>query len=271
MPRMPAMPPQRLLLQARRNAANAVREVARMAKAAQAHLRPEAVRRKGEGDFVTTVDVRAEEQLKKHLLGALPEAGFIGEETGCEESERELVWVVDPIDGTSNFARGLPHWAVAVALLYRGLPIVASMWCSPEQVLYEAVRGRGAFRAGRRLTMRPGRWDDGTLVGCQWHRGQQDMSFVERLQSEGCRIRTFGCTVVQICDVAHGHLDANVQQQGRLWDIAAPGLLIEAAGGQFTDWQGKPVFPVDGPDPGHLSTVAAHGPVHASILRRACS
>ena len=267
MPRMPAMPPRSLLLEARRKAANAVRKVARMATAAQARLRPEAIRRKGEGDFVTIVDERAEQMLKKLLLAAVPEAGFIGEESGYDNCDRDLVWVVDPIDGTSNFARGLPHWAVAVALLYRWQPIVATMWCSPEQVLYEAIRGHGAFRAGRRLSLGQGRWDDGSLVGCQWYRGQPDMPFVERLQSGGCRIRTFGCTVTQICDVVHGRLDANVQQQGRLWDIAAPGLLLEVAGGQFTDWSGKPVFPTDGPDPGHISTVAASEPLHEPILK----
>ena len=81
-----------------------------------------------------------------------------------------------------------------------------------------------------------GRFDDGAMIGCQWFRGQADMRFLVALQSRGARIRTLGSTVVQLCDCAAGRLDGNVQQQGRLWDFAAAGLIAQEAGLRFTTW-----------------------------------
>jgi myo-inositol-1(or 4)-monophosphatase len=225
-------------------------------------------RRKGVGDFVTALDLRLERLLRQRLLADLPAAGFLGEETPSRGLDRDLVWVVDPIDGTSNFANGLPQHAIAVALLHRCTPIVAACWCLPERRLYEAVAGGGAFCDGRRLRMRSGRWDDGAIVGVQWHRGQQDLRFLARLQQDGARVRTSGCTVVQLADVVRGRLDGNVQQQGRIWDLAAPGLLVVEAGGRITDWDGRPLFPFASLDPGHVATVAASNTVHPRILRR---
>lgn len=225
------------------------------------------IHRKGVGDFVTAVDVRAERLLREQLRRVLPEAGFLGEEGASEHLDRDFVWVVDPIDGTSNFANGLPHHAVAVALVWRRQPVLGVLACEPEGVLYTAIAGDGARRMGRRVRIPAGRADDGAIFGCQWHRGQQDLAFLASLQSTGARIRTFGCTVVQLTDVVMGRLHANVQQQGRIWDIAAAGLVVQEAGGRFTDWSGKPVFPFHDLECGHTATIAAASGVHRRIVR----
>ncbi len=262
-----AVPPRQLS----RAAAAAIAAV----EAAVAHIRAarrrpaaRAAHRKGVGDFVTAIDVRCEQLLRRRLLDALPGSGFLGEETAVADLDRDFVWVVDPIDGTSNFANALPQWAVAVALLWRRQPVVAAIWCEPEAALYSAIHGQGARRDGRRLRARASRWDDGAIVGCQWHRGQQDLAFLAALQRDGARVRTFGSTVVQLVDVACGRLDGNVQQQGRIWDFAAPALVLLECGGSFTDWRGRPVFPLPGLEFGHLPTVGASGKVHARIVRR---
>jgi myo-inositol-1(or 4)-monophosphatase len=252
----------------RRQVADAVRQLAVMVRKQHRRRSGREVARKGAGDFVTATDLRAERQLRRLLSLALPTAGFLGEETDPRDLDRELVWVVDPIDGTSNYANGLPHYAVSVALLHHRRPVLAALWCEPEGALYEAVRSGGAFRSGRRLRMARGRWDDRSIVGCQWFRGQQDLDFLARLQRDGARIRTFGSTVTQLADVAASRLDANVQQQGRIWDVAAPGLLVEEAGGRITDWQGRPLFPFASLDLGHLPTVAAGPAVHRKVLAR---
>ncbi|MGE3174086.1 MAG: inositol monophosphatase [Planctomycetota bacterium] len=268
MPRPIDSPAATTLSRALTGAVAAVREAAAIARAASQRRRGTAPRRKGTGDFVTATDVRLERLLRRRLGGVLPEAGFLGEETDARGLDRDAVWVVDPIDGTSNFANGLPHWAVAVALLWRRRPVVAAIWCEPEGALYTAVHARGARREGRLLRPPRARWDDGAIVGCQWHRGQQQMDFLARLQRDGARVRTFGCTVVQLADVASGRLDGNVQQQGRIWDIAAPGLVLLEAGGAFTDWDGVPVFPLADLDVGHVPTIGASPDVHRRILRR---
>lgn len=243
-----------------------VQQIADLVHTARARLRPADVRRKGAGDFVTAIDVRAERRLRPALTALLPESGFLGEESRPADLERPWVWVVDPIDGTSNFARGLPHFAVSVALLFRGQPVLAVVHTEPERALYVARHGAGAWRAGRRLRAPAGRLDDGAMIGCQWFRGQQQLAFLARLQRRGGRIRTLGSTVTQLADVAVGRLDANVQEQGRAWDVAAAGLVAVEAGCRFTDWRGRAVFPFPSLEFGHVATVAATPRVHRGVL-----
>ena len=108
---------------------------------AQSRLRPSDVQRKAVGDFVTAIDVRSEKRLRRELLRLLPEAGFLGEESDATAIDNDWLWVVDPIDGTSNFSRGLPHFAVSVALLFRGQPMLAAIHCAPDGGLFTAVHG----------------------------------------------------------------------------------------------------------------------------------
>jgi len=259
--------PTRALQRICRVATAAVEEAAAFAQAARLRLRPGQVREKGAGDFVTSVDVRCERRLRAALGALLPDAGFLGEESRPHDLDAEWLWVVDPIDGTSNFARGLPHYAVAVALLRAGDPVLGIARCQPEAATYVALRGRGAFRNGRRFRIPCGRLDDGSILGCQWFRGQRDLGFLERLQQRGGRIRTLGCTVTQLVDVAMGRLDANVQEQGHVWDVAAAGLVVEEAGGRFTDWAGRRVFPFRDLSPRHTATVAGPPRIHRHVLR----
>lgn len=233
---------------------------------AQARLRPAHIKRKAVGDFVTAIDLRSEKQLRRELTKLLPEAGFLGEESEATGLHNDWLWVVDPIDGTSNFSRGLPHFAVSVALLYRRQPVLAAIHCAPESAIYTAVHGMGCWRNRRRLKAPRGRFDDGAIIGCQWFRGQNDMRFLPRLQSKGARIRTLGSTVVQLADVVRGRLDGNVQQQGRLWDFAAAGLVAVEAGLRFTDWRGKAVFPIKDLLVEHTATIAATPAVHRQIV-----
>lgn len=250
-----------------------VQSIAASLRTAQQRLRPHQVQRKGIGDFVTTADLRAERQLRQTLEQLLPAAGFLGEETTPADLDREWLWVVDPIDGTSNFARGLPHYAVAVALLHRGDPVLAVVHCFPDNTCLVARRGGGARRqatgakAFRRLPKPTGRLDDGAMLGAQWHRGQQQMDFLAALQRRGGRIRTLGSSVTQLVDVALGRLDANVQQQGRIWDLAAAGLIVEEAGARFTDWRGKPLLPFRDLTVTHSPSIAAAANIHPAVCR----
>src|SRR5262245_48795538 len=175
MPSADSAPHRQLLSTARAAAVSAVATAVATIRRTRSRRGATTPRRKGDGDFVTAIDLKCERLLRQRLLAAVPAAGFVGEETAVVGVDREAVWIVDPIDGTSNFANGLPHWAVAVALLWRGRPVVAATWCEPERVLYSAVAGRGAFAGSRRLRARRGRWDDGAIAGCQWFRGQQDL------------------------------------------------------------------------------------------------
>ena len=242
------------------------RSVAATTRRGQARLKAADIQRKGVGDFVTAADVRAEQRLRRELSALVPGAGFLGEESEPRAVTEDLVWVVDPIDGTSNYARGLPHYAVSLALLFRGRPVIGVCHCYPEDATYVAVHRAGVTRERRRITAPRARFDDGAVLGCQWFRGHKDMQFLSALQSAGARIRTLGSTVVHLCDCAMGRLDGNVQQQGRVWDFAAAGLIAQEAGLKFTDWRGRPVFPVGDLEVEHTATVAARPGVHRKLL-----
>jgi myo-inositol-1(or 4)-monophosphatase len=202
------------------------------------------------------------------VLAEWPEHGFLGEESPPLAPEAEYVWVVDPIDGTSNFGRGLPVHAVSVACLRRGNPVVAAVHCFPEDITYHAALGRGAYRGGARFALHGRRLDEAAILGLQWHRSARSLPYLGELLSTGSRIRNLGCTVVQLCEVALGRLDGNVQEHGRVWDFAAAALIVTEAGGLFTTWRGEAIFPVaDLANAGHLPSLAAHPQVHGHLRR----
>lgn len=222
---------------------------------------------KAEGDFVTRVDLAVEARLRRVLLGRHPEHGFLGEESSPERLDAPFVWVVDPIDGTSNFARGLRDFAVSVACLHRGRPLAAACFCAPENVLYSAASGLGAFRGRRRLRLHTATLGPAAIVGVQWLRDSRHVPFLEAVLASGSRVRNLGCTVAQLCDVAAGRLDANLQEQGKVWDIAAAGLVVLEAGARFTDWEGYDVFPFEHLDGSrHYPSLAALPAVHRRLV-----
>ena len=240
-------------------------------------------RNKAVGDPVTDLDIAGEERLRAMILRTWPRHGFIGEETGASHAERSHVWIVDPIDGTANFALGLQPWGVSVACLRDGDPIAGAVYAHPEDVTVVAARGKGVSIGGQRIRLRPQKplgqkllgqkllgqelLGPDSVVAVQWLRGTRRISFVNKLLSTGTRIRVFGCTVVQLCDVARGRLHANVQQQGRVWDVAASGLIVREAGGCFMGWDGRAIFPCSEADlPRHHPSIAASPAVHRQIL-----
>ncbi len=233
---------------------------------------PRPAMRKGEGDFVTKTDIAAERRARKLLLAAHPEHGFLGEETEPVRADADFVWVIDPIDGTSNFTQGLPQYAVSIACLHRGRPLAAAVHAEPDGGLYAAARGLGATRNGRKLRTPPHRLGDASVIGAQWHRGRRrGLEFVARVADTGARIRVIGSTVVELCDVATGRLHANVQEQGRVWDFAAAALIVTEAGSRFTGWEGEPIFPIDDLQAdAHYPSIAAPPALHRELVRTLC-
>jgi myo-inositol-1(or 4)-monophosphatase len=221
------------------------------------------------GDPVTDLDLAGEQRLHRAIAERWPDHGFLGEETGARDAGRAHVWIVDPIDGTANFAAGLDPWGVSIACLRDGRPVAGALYLEPEAVTVVAARGAGARLGRRQLRMDPEgpALSPDSLLGAQWLRGARRLTFVTRLLETGTRVRVFGSTVVQLCDVARGRLAANVQEQGKVWDVAAAGLIVEEAGGRFTGWDGRPIFPRAVDDPaGHHPSVAAGPVAHRQIL-----
>ncbi len=227
------------------------------------------MKRKAVGDFVTTVDLAIEKLLRREILAEWPDHGVLGEELPPVNVGADFVWILDPIDGTSNFGRGLPIYAVSVACLHAGRPVAAAVHCLPEDRTCHAALGLGARRGRQVLELgRRGGLDDAAILGLQWHRTSRELPYLPGLIATGARVRNFGSTVAQLCDVAAGRLDANVQEQGKIWDFAAAALLVTEAGGRFTSWDGADIFPLDELDgERHYPSIAAHPRVHRTLCR----
>jgi myo-inositol-1(or 4)-monophosphatase len=184
---------------------------------------------KGPGNFVSAADKKAESILFDLLTKARPEYGFLGEEGNVKEASDPQAsrWIVDPLDGTSNFLHAIPHWAISIAL-ERGGRILAGVIFDPiKQELFYAEKGGGAFLNGRRLRVSARDNYSQAMVSCNMRPSTPAPNWV---QQAACA-RSFGSIALDLAYVAAGRLDALWQENIQLWDLAAGILLVCEAGG----------------------------------------
>jgi myo-inositol-1(or 4)-monophosphatase len=193
---------------------------------------------KGPGDFVSAADRRAEETLRRELARARPAFGFLLEESGVIDGEdREHRWIVDPLDGTSNFLHGVPHFAISVGLERRGELVAGVIYDPIKDEMYCAEKGAGAYLNDRRLRV-SGRGDLATcLIGTgipvlDWPgREQGFLRQLERVSDEVAGIRRLGTASLDLAYVAAGRLDGFWEFGLKPWDVAAGIVLVREAGG----------------------------------------
>ena len=199
---------------------------------------------KGPGNFVTAADRRAEKILHEQLTKARPGYGFLGEEGGrCEGTDKTHTWIVDPLDGTSNFLHGIPQFAISIAL-EREDTIVAGLVYNPaNDELFTAERGKGAFLNDQRLRVAARRRLVDAVISCGLpHHGMGDLALFRRefaaIQDKVAGLRRFGAAALDLAWVAAGRFDAYWERNISPWDIAAGVLLVREAGGYVTDIDG---------------------------------
>jgi len=204
------------------------------------------VARKGPKDYVTEVDRAAEESIIDILRTAYPEHGFLGEESGMhaaqgDAAQPEFQWVIDPLDGTTNFIHGFQHYAVSIALMHRGQAAHVVIYDPSRNEMFTASRGSGAFLNDRRVRVSSCvRYHDALLAS---HIPQSTAlpatsPFVPMLADCAAARRT-GSTVLDLAWVACGRLDGFCGVGLKPWDMAAGGLLVLEAGGLIADFQGE--------------------------------
>lgn len=200
-------------------------------------------------DLVTDFDVQVEVFLKRELLALLPEAVFYGEEEAeREDPTRGWAFIVDPIDGTTNFVRGLSQSAVSVALARDGRVEYGVVWNPYRDELFTAKRGGGAFLNGApiHVTERPlseGIFGMGTAIYRREYI-EPTMKVTEQLLRRSCDFRRLGAASLDICCVACGRTDAFFEFSLFPWDYAAASLILTEAGGALCTMEGEPV-PID--------------------------
>jgi myo-inositol-1(or 4)-monophosphatase len=201
---------------------------------------------KGPGDFVSAADRRAEQMLRRELARARPTFGFLLEESGLiPGTDREHRWVVDPLDGTTNFLHGLPHFAISIALERSGELIAGVVYDPIKDELFCAEKGAGAYLNDRRLRV-SGRSDLATcLIGTgipvlNWPGREQGFAGqLERIAGEVAGIRRLGTASLDLAYVAAGRLDGFWEFGLKPWDVAAGIVLVREAGGLVGRLEGE--------------------------------
>ena len=192
---------------------------------------------KGAGDFVSSADKKAEETIKEILTEARPNYGWLGEETGSEDGKDPTRrWIVDPIDGTTNFLHGLPHWAISIGLEHKKEIIAAVIYDPIKDEMFTAETGAGAWMNDRRLRVSARRDVSEMIFATGVPFGTSDnlpstMNDFARLMPRCAGVRRWGAASLDLAYVAAGRYDGFWERDLHPWDIAAGILLVREAGG----------------------------------------
>ncbi|HRO00144.1 inositol monophosphatase family protein [Nitrobacter sp.] len=222
---------------------------------------------KGPANFVSLADKRAEDILYDELSKARPGYGFFGEEGGSREgTDKSHTWIVDPLDGTTNFLHGIPHFAISIGLQRDGVLIAGLVYNPANDELYTAERGKGAFLNDQRLRVSGRRQMNDCVIACGLpHIGRGDHELSRRemaaLQPKVAGLRRFGAASLDLAFVAAGRVDGYWERNLQPWDIAGGQIIVREAGGIVSGIQGD-----DDPlTTGHV--ICGNEFVHAELVR----
>jgi myo-inositol-1(or 4)-monophosphatase len=204
------------------------------------HFRRHPAERKADGSLVTAADRAVDRLIWERIRRAFPSHAILSEEqTTRYDADAEFTWIIDPIDGTTNFARGLPVWGVSIALLQHGQPVVGVVDFPLLQEQFTAIAGAGAWRGGAPIHTYTGDTisDEQLLMKCT--RTDRLLQIDAKL-----KVRICGSAAYHLCKVADGTALAGIEATPKVWDFAAAWLITAEAGGVIVDWQQRPIFPL---------------------------
>lgn len=204
------------------------------------------VENKSQNDYVTNVDQAAESLIIDTLSHSYADHAFVGEESG-QTGESDYQWIIDPIDGTTNFIRKIPHWAISIALNYKGRTEVAVVYDPIKEELFTAVRGRGAQLNGKRMRVSGAKGLEHCLLATGFpFRSEQKlteyMSIFSKLYPHCADMRRAGSAALDLAYLAAGRFDGFWEFDLKEWDTAAGALLVQEAGGMVSDIKGNPNY-----------------------------
>lgn len=217
-------------------------------------------------DLVSDADLESERVIGEYLSGLFPSHELLGEENLDGSLSADHLWIIDPLDGTNNFAHEIPHFAVSIAHYHLGQPTVGVVFNPARGEWFTAVAGGGAFRDGRPVQVCASPTLAHTLVGCGFYYDRGDMMRSTLSAIEECfgrdihGIRRFGTASLDLCMVGCGQLGAFFEYKLSPWDFAAGRLFVEEAGGKVSDARGN-ALPLES-----TSVVASNRQLHESMI-----
>ena len=220
---------------------------------------------KGKNDMVSYVDKTAEKMLVKGCKTLIPNAGFINEESGESISESEYRWIIDPLDGTTNFIHDLPCFAISLALQYKEKTILGYVYHIPNREMFFAQKGKGATLNGEPIRVSAASQLSEALLATgfpytQFGWIEEYMDMLKALMPRSHGLRRMGSAAIDLAYVACGRFGGFFEVKLSVWDVAAGALLVQEAGGTVTDFTGGD---------GYLfgrEIVATNGKFHAEII-----
>jgi myo-inositol-1(or 4)-monophosphatase len=221
---------------------------------------------KHKNDFVTEVDKQAERIIIDALQQAFPEHGILSEESGSVKQNDEYLWIIDPLDGTQNYIRGIPQFSISIALQYKGQIEHGLVYDPAKDELFSASRGQGTRLNDHRLRVSQTQQLDQALLGTGFpfrhpHYLNDYLRSFEKLYPSVCDIRRMGSAALDLAYVAAGRFDGFWEYGLSPWDIAAGSLLVTEAGGFVSDFAGEKNYLKSG----HI--LAANPKIFKSILQ----
>lgn len=228
-------------------AVKAARRAATIINRASLNLERLQVDRKQHNDFVTEVDKAAEEAIIETLSEAFPKHGFLAEESGELLNNSDHIWIIDPLDGTTNFIHGFPQYAVSIALSVNGILQQAVVYDPTRDELFIASKGSGAYVNRRRLRVAQQIRLENALIGTGFpYRHDQDVEHYLKIFAEMTRqcsgLRRPGAASLDLAYVAAGRYDGFFESELKPWDMAAGALIITEAGGLVGNYRGEEGF-----------------------------
>lgn len=222
---------------------------------------------------VTKADLASEKVILEILRRTPDPFNFITEETGYIEGETEFTWVVDPLDGTSNFAAGLPWFGVIIALFHKEFPVLGGMYLPVSGDIYISEKGAGSWKNGEAIQVTNSNILAEHLIAYSFDfsdspgKTESEMELLKKLSKRVRNIRSTN-SLVDFCYTADGRLGGTLNQNTKIWDIAVPWLMIREGGGKVTDIQGQEIrFDLSESGFGRNYTILASGAeLHKSLL-----
>jgi len=201
--------------------------------------------KENQNSIVTKADFESEKKIIEIISKKFPNHNTLGEETGFQNRNSEFTWIIDPLDGTSNFAAGLPWFGVIICVLRHLVPVMSGCFLPVQNELYFAETGKGATRNDQKITVSTETELKNILAAYSLDssdepgKTEREAQIMQRLVSSIRNLRSSNC-LLDFCYTADGKLGACINQTTKIWDIAGPGLIIEEAGGIVTNISGNP-------------------------------